>query len=181
MTDAYDNAGRRAFFVWLAVGAAVILSALAAGRRAFGAAALCDPFYGCGGAWDAVCAAGRLLLPSLAAFLAVFLFAFSPLSISVSLLALAARGLRLGAAVNALVSRPADAKTVAAFIAYALGAAVFCAFCAYCSALSPGARQVSFSSAEGRREAAAILLSFPLASGAASIMTLLCALILHFG
>ncbi len=136
-----------------------------------------DPFAAFGSTWELTLAAARLLLPILCEFLAVFIFAFSPLAIPVSMCVLCERGVRVSLMLRAAAD--GGATLMSAVCVYALAAALVVLFCAECAVLSPRLRTVNFSSFGGRREAMLVLICFFALSGAASLLTLGAGAILH--
>ena len=171
----------RYFFAYLAAALAVTVGSAFAATRLFPAVSVCDPLAGCASAWDAALASGRALLPTLAAFVAVYVFAFSPFSIPASLSALCLYGAFEGTAVIAAAQKVAGVPEAAVAAALALPAVCLSVFAAKACALSPAARTVRFSGFEGRREAASLSLSFFTLSGAAALFLAVGAMILHFG
>lgn len=136
-----------------------------------------DPFASAASPWELTLASARLLLPLLCEFLAIFIFAFSPLSIPVSMCVLCERAVRVSMMLRAPSS--SDVKNTAAVCVYILSAVLLALFCAAGASLSPRLRTVSFSSFNGRREALYISVCFFTLSGAASLMTLGAGAILH--
>lgn len=170
----------RAFFVYLAVYALFAASTAFLAGRLIAPSAARDVFASVGGAYDAAKTAGKLLLPTLSAFLLTYLFAFSPFAIPSSLAAIALHSVYATASFSALICQGTSAKNMTAAVFLSLCALFHATFAARCCELSPAARAVRFSSFEGRREAAAITRSFFTLSGAAAIFHTACALILHF-
>lgn len=169
---------RRALACYIAL---LLAPACAAGLAAWyfaPAAALGDPFSAAVSTWDLILAAAHLLLPILCEFLAVFVFAFSPLTLFVSLCALCERAVRVSLAIRALPSF--GAGHTAAVCAYAIGALLLALFCAAAAVLSPKLRTIRFSSFEGRREALCLSVWFFTLSGAASLFMLGAGALLHF-
>ena len=170
---------------YLAAALAVTVGAALASRRLFAPGTLSDPFALCSTWAEWAVAAERLLCPALCAFLAVYAAAFSPFAIPVSLGALAASGAVSGISFFALAdgARSGSIPTACVFAAvlYALSALALPVFAARACELSPAARSLRFSSFCGRREAAALTLSFFTLSGAAALLCVASALILRFG
>lgn len=137
-----------------------------------------DPFASVTSPWELTLASARMLLPMLCEFLAVLIFAFSPLTIPVSLCVMCERAVRVSMMFSA--AQASGAKDTAAVCVYALGAVLLALLCAASAVLSPRLRTLSFSSFDGRREALFICVCFCTLSGAASLMTLGAGAILHF-
>ena len=169
-----------------AIAAYIALSVAALSAAAFGAwslplnAAVHDVFSGAASLYETILCTAKLLLPILCEFLAVFVFAFSPLCATACLASLAARGIRVGIAIRALAAGSETPLLHCAAIAvYAGGALALALFCALAFALSPRLRTVGFSSFDGRREALFHTVWFFTLSGAAALLTAAAALILH--
>ena len=140
-----------------------------------------DIFSDAANMYDALLCAARLFLPILCEFLAVYMFAFSPLCMTACLAALSARGTRVGMTARALLAaQSASPHKIAALILFAGCAIALAAFCALAASLSPKLRSIGFSTLDGRREALTHTLGFFILSGAAAILTLAPALIIHF-
>ena len=177
-TSADQTKRRAAFYSVFAIGA--LAAAAYGGWTRFPAASLKDVFSGSDSPYDAILCAGGVLLPILFEFLAVYVFASSPFCMTACLGALFARGMRFGAAARAIyASGSFKALDRAAVIMWALGALALALFCAGSFALSPELRRITFSSFDGRRAASAHTLRFLTLSGAAALMTLAPAIIIH--
>ena len=172
---------KRSVLIFFAAALAVLAAAFFAGRPIASGVALRDAFDGAASRYEAILCAARLLLPILSEFLAVYLFAFSPLCMTACAAALAARGVRVAFVAAALIPDAAkSAPALAAFALYAAGALALAAFCAASCALSPRLRTLGFSTLSGRREALSHTAWFLILSGAASVSTLASALVIHF-
>ena len=197
-TESAGKTSRRRSFAYLSAALAVTAAAALAAKRLFPAPTVRDALADCASAWDAAMSLGKLLFPCVSAFLASFLLAFSPFAMPASLGALALYGawagysffaLTGGAALSGVGTASLAGGGAAATGAAAICAAAMCAASALCLAiftaracsLSPAARTLRFSSFDGRREAARLTLSFFTLSGAAAVLLVLAALILHFG
>lgn len=181
----YAEQPRSVRIAYLAAALSVTLGSALAARRLFAPGTLFDPFADCTAWAQWTAAAGRLVCPTLCAFLAVYAAAFSPFAIPASFGALAVSGAICGVSFFALIDGARSAADAfpcsAAAIPYALSALMLPVFAARACALSPSARSVRFSSFDGRREAAALTLSFFTLSGAAALFCVSSALILRFG
>ena len=158
---------------------AALAAAAFFGRSLEIGAAARDVFAGVSSPYGALLCAGALL-PILFEFLAVYVFAYSPLCLPACLAALAARGARVGIALRALSSGTALFPGKIAAALYAGAAAALALFAAQSFALSPALRRIGFSSPDGRREALLHTIRFLILSGAAALLLLASALTIHF-
>lgn len=137
-----------------------------------------DPFGAVTSPWELTLAAAKLFFPILCEFLAVFVFAFSPFTVFVSLCAVCRRAVRIG-----MMLRPtgeAGPEYIAAVCFCTAAAVSLVSFCAVSAVLSPRLRTVRFSSFDGRREALCLSVCFFTLSGAASLLMTGAGAILHF-
>ena len=179
-SDAMREASRHTYYAYLTAALAVTVTSAIAARRLFPAAAVRDALAGAATTWDAALSVGALLLSTICAFLAVYVLAFSPFAIPASVGTLALYGAWAGYSFFALAGN-GSAACVASAALCAASAAVLGRFAARACFLSPAARRVRFSAFCGRREALRLTLSFFTHSGAAAVLLVCAALILHFG